>query len=313
MTAEKAAKTASVPDTGIVDAHHHLWDLKRFPYPWLKPDAPPRPFGDHSSIKRDYLPDDYRYDTDGLRIVASVHVEAASGAADPGGESAWLEEMRISHGVPSASIAHADPAASALARDLDAICRSPGVRGVRAGIAWRADSRWKFAAGPAVTRTPEFRSGVAEIARRGLLLELVLLPEQLPEIAEIADAFPDLTIVANHLATLQIDIPGMTEIWRRGILQAAGCRNICIKISGLWSIARDWDPDLLRSPIRFVVDAFGPERCMWGSNLPVERQMCGAARQIGVLEAILGDRRGATSRAVLGDTARRIYRIGEAA
>jgi predicted TIM-barrel fold metal-dependent hydrolase len=312
MSANSTPLTASKPVFGIVDAHHHLWDLQQFPYPWLKPDAPPRPFGDHSSIKRNFLPDDYRRDTDGLGIVASVHVEAASGADDPAGESAWLEQMRLSHGIPNVSIAHVEPAAPTIARDLDAICRYPGVRGVRAGIAWRANSRWKFASGPAVSKTPEFHNGAKEIARRGLILELILLPEQLPEIAELANAFPDLTIVANHLATLQVEIPGMTEIWRTGIHQIASCRNVYIKISGLWTIARDWNPEKLSDPIRFVVDAFGPDRCMWGSNLPVEREMCGAARQITVLEAILGDRTGATFRAVLGDTARLVYRIGDA-
>lgn len=309
LAPNSTATTQTRSIAGIVDAHHHLWDLARLPYPWLRPEAPPRPFGDHAPIKRDYLPDDYRRDTRGIGIAASVHVEAAPGATDPAAETAWLEELRVSNGVPDASIAHADPASSSIARDLDAIFSHSGARGVRTGIAWRADSPWKFARGPEISRASGFREGVAEIARRGCILEVILLPEQLPEIAEIAAKFPSLTIIINHLATLQPELPGVMDVWRNGIRLNAGFRNVFVKISGLWTIARDWNAERLRDPVRFAVEAFGPERCMWGSNLPIEGLMCPAIRQVEILSRILADIPAAGRAAVFGGTAARVYRL----
>jgi predicted TIM-barrel fold metal-dependent hydrolase len=309
QTANPHAKAGARPIDGIVDAHHHLWDLARLPYPWLRPEAPPRPFGDHSPIKRDYLPRDYRRDTRGIGVAASVHVEAAPGATDPAAETAWLEGLRISHGVPDASIAHIDMSSQSIARDLDAIFSHTNVRGVRTGIAWRAFSPWRFARGPEISRTSGFRDGIAEIARRGCILEMILLPEQLPEIAEIAAKFPNLTIVLNHLATLQPEIPGMMDVWREEMRRIAGHQNVFVKISGLWTIARDWNVQRLRDPVRLVVEAFGPERCMWGSNLPIEGLMCPAMRQIEILSEILADIPLAGRAAVFGGTAARVYRL----
>jgi predicted TIM-barrel fold metal-dependent hydrolase len=299
------------PIAGIVDSHHHLWDLARLPYPWLRPEAPPRPFGDHSPIKRDYLPGDYRRDTRGIGIAASVHVEAASGATDPAAETAWLEDLRVSQGIPDASIAHFDPSSPSVARDLDAILSHPGARGVRTGIAWRANSPWKFAPGPEVTRASGFREGVAEIARRGCILELILLPEQLPEIADLAAKFPNLTIVLNHLATLQPEIPGVLDVWEVGMRRIAGHQNVFVKLSGLWTIARDWNMQRLRDPVRLVVEAFGPDRCMWGSNLPIEGLMCPATRQVEILSGILADIPLTGRAAVFGGTAARVYRLAD--
>lgn len=296
----------------IVDAHHHLWNLTRFPYAWLAKDAPPRPFGDHTGIKRNFLPEDYRRATAGLSIARTVHVEASPGATDPAAESAWLADVARSSGMPNASIAHLDPMRPDTATALDAICAIAGVRGVRAGIAWRASSPWRFADRGGVSRTAQFRAGIAEVAKRGLVLELILLPEQLVELAEIAAAFPGMPVVANHLATLQPEIPGNLAAWKDGIHALADRPNAHIKISGLWTIARDWDRARLEEPIGYVVDAFGADRCMWGSNLPVESLMCAAPRQLDVLEAILSDRSASERSAIFGDTAMRLYSLGAA-
>ncbi len=294
----------------IVDAHHHLWDLNHLPYPWLRPEAPPRPFGDHTQIKRDYLPDDYRRDTAGLSIAASVHVEAAPGADDPTAETRWLETTASQSGIPTVSVAHADLGAADIADRLDALLNYPLLRGVRAGLAWRANSPWHFAGGPGLAKEPSFRAGVAQLARRNLSLDLILLPEQLPEVAVLARDFPETNFVLDHLATLELGPMGSLETWRAGITEVARLPNVSIKLSGLWTVARRWQIAALRDPIRHAVGSFGPTRCMWGSNLPIETLMCDAAAQVAVLRAILDDHSAADLAAVFGDTARRVYRIG---
>src|SRR5690242_12288213 len=92
----------------LIDSHHHLWDLSRFPYRWLRPEAPPRPFGDHTAIKQAYLVDDYRHDCGALQVMASVHVQANCGAARPAEETAWLQSLADETGTPTAVVGYAD-------------------------------------------------------------------------------------------------------------------------------------------------------------------------------------------------------------
>ncbi len=280
-----------------------------FPYAWLRKDAPPRPFGDHSAIKQDYLPADYRRDSAGLGIVETVHVEAAPGAADPAAETRWLEALADSAGLPDASVAHIDLLAPTLDRDLELLMANGRLRGVRVGIAWRDRSPWRFAAGPGLARDDRFRAGAARLARTGLSLDVIALPEQLFEIADLAEELPGLPIIIDHLGQMEPDLPGNEAVWREGIAKTARCPNVAVKLSGLWTISRGWEADRLAGPVRHVVERFGPGRCMWGSNLPIERLMCDMAHQLRTLEAILADLSPEDRASIFGDTARRLYRL----
>ena len=105
----------------IVDAHHHLWDLRANYYPWLSDRIGPRMYGDYSAIRRDYLVDDFRGDIGALPVRKSVHVQAEHDAADPVRETRWLQAVADapgSGGYPHAIVAYAD--LSAPERDVDA-------------------------------------------------------------------------------------------------------------------------------------------------------------------------------------------------
>ena len=101
-------------DLAIVDSHHHLWDLESNYYPWLSDHPEPHFFlGDYSALKRQYLPQDYRRDAEGFRIVKTVHVEAEWDRADQVGETQWLTRIAAEHGMPNAIVGHVwldDPA-----------------------------------------------------------------------------------------------------------------------------------------------------------------------------------------------------------
>ena len=118
-------------DLEIVDAHHHLWDLVNH-YPWLS--EHPEPdflLGDYTALKRNYLPDDYRIDAHGLKIVATVHVEAEHDRARSVDETAWLHQIHAQYGMPNAVVAHAFLHDQDLEKLLLAHKRSPLVRGIR--------------------------------------------------------------------------------------------------------------------------------------------------------------------------------------
>lgn len=184
---------------GLVDAHHHLWDLGALRYPWLDPDAPHRPFGDHAGIKRNYTWPDYRKDIAPLPIAATVVVEASCGAADPTEEARWLIATGDRQALPSVFVAKADLSRADIKATIADLATVPIVRGVRAGLAWRADTRFQFADGTHRSREPAFRNGVARVAANRFSLDLIVLPEQLPEVKELALAFPDLALARREI------------------------------------------------------------------------------------------------------------------
>lgn len=299
------------PPVTIVDAHHHLWDLSRFPYHWLAPEAPPRRFGDHSAIKRDYLPVDYRADFKGLDLIGSVHVQANCGAEDPVAETAWLQDLADKEGCPTTIVAEVDLTRADAARQIERHARFARLRGVRALIAWDSDGRWRFATRPGILREPAFRRGAAALAAAGLSLDIVVVPEQLPEVVQLAKAIPDLPIAIDHLAQIEPSVPGSADRWHAGIASLADCRSVHMKLSGLWTIDLNWSLERLRPFVDQAVDMFGPQRLMYGSNLPVEKVNTGAAQQVEVLAEILGDRNAETVDGIFSANATRFYRLDE--
>jgi predicted TIM-barrel fold metal-dependent hydrolase len=289
-----------------IDAHHHLWQLGRFPYPWLAPGSPPRPFGDHSVLQRDYLLADYLRDMADLGIVASVFVEANAGA--PGtSELDWVDAVAAT-GFPSASIGSADLRRPDLAAVLDRFAASRRMRGVRMSLCWDERPEWRFIDRPDVMRSEAFRDGLRELTRRGMIFDVLVVPGQLGELAALAAANPDQQFLLNHLGT-PLQQPADRAEWAAGMGDCARCPNLSVKLSGLWVIDRRWRPERIAGPVRRVVDLFGPDRCLWASNYPVEKLMCPVRDQIASLEEVLSDLGEADRDRIFRDTAARIYRI----
>ena len=92
----------------LIDAHHHLWDLRQDKHPWLC-GAEEKPFfmGDYEPLKRNYLPEDYRRDAAGHNVLTTVHCEAEWDRADQIGETGWINEVHAQQGFPGAIVAHA--------------------------------------------------------------------------------------------------------------------------------------------------------------------------------------------------------------
>jgi predicted TIM-barrel fold metal-dependent hydrolase len=284
-----------------------LWELGRAPYAWLAPDSPPRPFGDHGALKRDYLLNDYLKDIDGLGIVGSVFVEASAGA--PAAEIEWVDEIANGSALPTASVGYLDLRSSDVKRLVSEFRRSSRMRGVRMSLAWHQRTAWRFVEGPDVMLSDEFRDGLAVLTEHGLVFETVVVPQQLSQLADLARANPAQLIVIDHLGTPWFETAADRTVWMNGMKQCAGCPNMVVKLSGLWTLDRQWRPDVIGEPVRYVVDLFGPDRCMWASNLPVETLMCPVADQLSNLEEVLDHLTEDAKDRVFRRTAKQVYRL----
>lgn len=292
----------------MIDTHVHHWDLDRFRYPWLDDAA-------FEVIRAPYLPADHRAEVAGVPVEGWVHVQAeVDHRLDPVAETAWIaslaEEARAS-GLPGplACVVYADLRAGNVGEVLSRHCRYPLVRGVR-------QEAWFD---PASTRAdiprddplsdPAWLEGYRLLATFGLSFDLLVWPTQLARAAEIAAEVPTVPVVLEHLGLPDRFGDAGLRTWRAGVQTLAQLPHVYVKLSGFSVLGNPRDERAVCDVVSELLDLFGPQRCMVGSNFPVEKLAGDFASlydlMLTSLQALSDDERAG----VLAGNARRFYRI----
>lgn len=336
------------PDLRIIDPHHHLWD-RRAVLPSLPP--PTHPFEQIVRRSTVYLLDQFNTDLSaGHRIEASVYLECgAMYRADGPDELKSVGETEFVNGVAAMSasglygdaraclgiVGHVDLTLGARAGEsLDAhIAAAPSrFRGIRHSASHDDDPR---VLGPLVRRPagvfldPRFREGFAQLQPRGLSFDAWLLEPQLPDLIDLARAFPDTAIVLDHVGT-PLGI-GRYEgrraerfaLWSEAIRTLAACPNVSVKLGGLampfcgfasclssprapsTQLAEEWRPY-----IETCIEAFGVKRAMFESNFPVDEVSCSYDRLWNAFKIITSGASAGEKADLYFNTANRFYRLG---
>lgn len=296
------------PDLPIIDPHHHLWDLR--------PMVPAFPEPHHSFIAAIARSAYYTFNelhadaTSGHKVIGTVFMECGAfyrtGASDA---LKVLGEVEYVNGVAAQSasgiygdirlcagiVGHADLRLGAAAGDvLDALqAITPRFKGIRHQGAWDADPDVlgaPFHAPPGLYADPAFRTGFAELGKRGLTFDAWVLEPQLQDVIDLARAFPDQPIVLDHCGTplnsasYHGKLHERFEAWRTAIHTLAACPNVSVKLGGLamsFAGMPDHGPEaglssevlaaMWRPYVETCIEAFGPERGMFESNYPVDK------------------------------------------
>ena len=278
-----------------------MWDLgNRFPYPWLT-DHPEPGFllGDYTAIKRNYLPEDYRLDSHGLNVVATVHIEAECDRARSVDETAWLHEIHRAHGMPNAVVAHAWLHDARLEERLLAHKKFPLVRGIRSK---------PVANGAGSLADPAWRRGMNLLAKHELSWDLRVPWDQLSAAASALEDAPELRVVLNHTGLPWDRSDEGLKVWRTGMKALAANPNVCCKISELGLKNSAWTVEGNRRVVLEAVEIFGPQRCMFGSNFPVASLRVSYRAQLTGLLRILSGLAASELRQIFRTTAERFYR-----
>ncbi|WP_116952582.1 amidohydrolase family protein [Jiangella endophytica] len=298
-------------DLDIVDAHHHLWDLSQ-PYPWLQEAAGRlQVHGDDTAIRRDYLLADYLADVAPLRLAGAVHVDA--GAADALEEARWLQRLADESDVALVIVAGAALHDDGVADRLAALAELPRVRGVRHNLNWHPDPSLTYTDRPDLVTDPAWLRGFARLAPLGLSFDLQVYPDQLADGARLAAAHPDTPVVLDHAGMpLGRDLDTL-RAWRKGLDLLAEQPNTSVKICGLGMTDHHWTVGSLRPLVLEAIEAFGVDRAMFASNFPVDSLYSTYTELYAAFETITSGFTTGERTALFAGTARRVYRIEDAA
>jgi predicted TIM-barrel fold metal-dependent hydrolase len=294
--------------TGIVDAHHHIW--RRDDLAWLAGPMVPRIFGPYEPIRRDYPIAEYIADVTPFGIEKSVYVQTNWPLEKSVDEVRWVQAVADQAGWPHAIVGSAnlmDDGCAAVFAEQARI--SPLMRGTRLQLHWHENPAYRFAPAPDRMNDPGFRRNLARIEDLGWLFELQVFSGQMRDAARLAADFPGITFVLIHAGMLESDLAGERTDWLAGMQRLAEQPNVHVKLSGLGTFSHRVDPAFIAGVARDCVTLFGSERCMFGSNFPVEKIWTDFATLWQAYDAALAEYPARDRDNILRDTATRVYRL----
>lgn len=244
----------------VVDSHQHFWDIGRFEYPWMGPEVAP--------IAKTFMPPDLAPTLAGLGIDKTVLVQARSALE----ETTWFLELATEYDFIAGVVGWVDLLDPNLPRVLDHLLGHPKFKGVRHQVHDEPDEAWMV--------RDDVLLGLRELAKRDIPYDLLLRPPHLKYVPRVVDRLPNLPLVVDHIAKPEI-AHGTIDEWARDMERVAAIPHIYCKVSGMITEA-DWDswtPADLRPYGEVVVEQFGYDRLMFGSDWPV-CLLAGAYRQV---------------------------------
>jgi L-fuconolactonase len=341
-------ETILEPDLPIVDPHHHLW-MRPGATPAPPMDASVHPFTRVVARRPRYLLDELLTDLNsGHNVIATVFVQCGAmyradgpDALKPVGETEFVNgvaamtasgiygPVRACAGI----VGHAD---CTLGDRIDEVLEahlkvSDRFRGIRHSCSSDPDPA---VLGPLARQTPglylddKFRAGYARLAKYGLSFDAWLLEPQLPDLIALVRKFPETPVVLDHVGTpLGLgSYAGKREerfgVWRENIRTLAELPNVNVKLGGLamafcnfpsflsnpaapsTQLAEEWGPYL-----EVCIEAFGPDRCMFESNFPVDLGSCDYATLWNAFKVFAKDCSADEKAQLFAGTAKRVYRL----
>lgn len=316
------------PERRIVDPHHHLWDRNGSTYLAAELLADTR--STHNVTHTVFVECRSKYDREAPAALAPVGetsfvVREAEAAAAIGGTTIGaivsFADMMLGERVEDVLVAH-DVAGNGL------------FRGIRHAVSW--DPHPDVPTGhsdpsESMMTTPEFHAGVAKLGDMGFSYDAWMYHPQLPELVGLARAVPETSIIVDHLGgpmgigPYAADRAAATAQWQASMSDLAQCPNVTLKVGGIgmdgyfglgWvgqpappssdTVVAAW-----QDRVHWCIDTFGPDRCMFESNFPVDRQALTYPVLWNALQKMASRYSEAEQDAMFSGTATRIYRISD--
>lgn len=281
----------------IIDTHQHLWDLDRLRLRWVE---------NNPRLGKNHVLADYVREALGLPIARTIYMEVGADPAQHADEAAFILDLCARPDTPLAgAVVGGRPGAPSFAAYLDQFTGNPYLKGVRQGL-HGGDTP------PGFCLQDDFVRGVQMLGERGLCFDLCLRPTELGDGARLAARCSETRFVLDHCGNAPLPLQAQ---WARDIAAIADQPNVVVKISGIVASAAPdaWTPGDLAPIIDHTLDAFGPDRVLFGSDWPVCTKTATLAQWVGALQSVVASRSEQERRKLFHDNAVRFYHLDEPA
>lgn len=271
----------------IIDAHQHFWQIERGDYGWLTPDLVP--------LYRDFLPVDLAPHLSRHGITGTILVQAAPTVA----ETEFLLDIADQTPFVLGVVGWVDFEAPSAADDIARLARHSRLIGLRPMIQGISDVDWMLRD----DLTPAFEAMI----KADLTFDALVLPRHLSRLRELLSRHPDLRTVIDHAAKPEI-AGGFFDDWAKNIAILAKETNAYCKLSGLLTEAGDdWTPTDIAPYVAHLMEHFGSQRLVWGSDWPVLTIAADYGTWVDVANSLIPNDR--ESEAIFGSNAVDVYRL----
>ncbi|MHC4708393.1 MAG: amidohydrolase family protein [Planctomycetota bacterium] len=273
-----------------IDTHQHFWQYNERDYGWMGPGM--------EKLKRDHLPGELAGLLQRVGIDGTVAVQARQCLE----ETEWLLRLADENSFIKGVVGWVDLRSPQLELQLERFCYHPRLRGVRHVVHDEPDDQFMM--------REDFVHGISRLRRYNLAYDLLLFPKHLPVACELVGKFPEQVFILDHISKPFIK-DGKIEPWKTDILRLGSFQNVSCKISGMVTEAdwQNWKPGDFRPYMDTVLEAFGADRLMIGSDWPV----CTVAGEYEDVIAIAADYVGQLSAdeqaAIWAENAKRVYQV----
>jgi predicted TIM-barrel fold metal-dependent hydrolase len=278
----------------IVDAHQHLWDLDRFHYDWLS---------SIPALNRSFSMADYLAATKGLKIEKTVHIEADVAERFMREETRHALKLAEKPDNPLAGVvACARPESKDFRAYIEEIAGHPKLKGIRRILHTQPDD---------LGRGDTFIKNVGSLGRYGLSFDICALARQLPIAIRLVSKCPGVTFILDHCGVPEVK-QKVLDPWRAHTRELAQFPSVFCKISGLvvYADPSGWTNEDLRPYVEHVIECFGWDRVLFGSDWPVCTLASSYTRWVEALSSLTQSAGEANQRKLFHDNAIRVYRLG---
>jgi predicted TIM-barrel fold metal-dependent hydrolase len=286
----------------IIDTHVHLWDVKHpeLKWVWLEKDAVHPILGNIDAIKSvGFTVHDLWSEARFSGIEGFVHVQAAIGSPNPVTETLWLTEMAKTAPVPMRIIGDCALNQEDAIEILDAHRQSSLFVGVR-----------DFNAEPMLAAKkilPQYEKSLSYMAEHNLVFDLDCEWQNMESARDLAQRHPDLNIVLEHIGYPRQRDDEYFSNWSKAVTKLASAPNVTMKISGLGMTDPNFSKESLRRWVDHCLESFGADRCVLGSNWPVDRLFSSYNVIIAYMREYIGSLNQSEQEAICNKNAKKIY------
>lgn len=270
-----------------IDTHQHFWKLDRGDYDWLTPDLAP--------LYRDFLPEDLAPLLQGSGVDGTIVVQAAATVA----ETEYMLSLADRHDWILGVVGWVDFESPEAPATIARLAEHPKLVGLRPMIQDIPGDDWML--------REALRPAIAAMIAENLTFDALVMPRHLGHLKTFLARYPDLRVVVDHCAKPEIR-NGAFAPWAAGISEIAAVQTTFCKLSGLVTEASDgWTPADLAPYIEHVLEVFGPDRVLFGSDWPVLNLQSDYGQWHALVRGVLSTRSEKEQAAIMSATAQRAY------